>query len=106
MMSPSECSIPEKRKVWPSGERLGPREGEQVRKVRNLVDFLSANVEVIEGIVPGGAFDEVRTGSRRHPAYVGGYSRDGTLVAAIHVRRPNPSSATFNSVEKHTRTVH
>ncbi len=25
MMSPSECSIPEKRKVWPSGERLGPQ---------------------------------------------------------------------------------
>jgi hypothetical protein len=24
-MSPSECSIPEKRKVWPSGERLGPQ---------------------------------------------------------------------------------
>jgi len=24
-MSPSECSIPENRKVWPSGERLGPQ---------------------------------------------------------------------------------
>src|SRR5277367_1082960 len=92
-------------KSMPIGREAASPDGEQAGQVGDLADMLAAEVEVLEGIVPWAAGEEVGAAACQNPGCVSGHSGERALVTATGGNGPGVAVAALIFVEQHPGSI-